>query len=401
MPRKAPRTPKYRHYKPKDLAVVRIEGHDQYLGKYGSPESRERYDRLIAEWLSNGRTLPPRCGGSNSRSCSASSGLSMDELLLAYWKFAQGYYVKTGKPTDHIYAVRQALRSLRELYGRTPATDFGPLALRAIQDKLVRSGLSRGTINDRVKKIKQIFKWAASRELVPITVYQALATVPGLKKGRTLAREPEPVSPVAEDIMEATVKHVGPVVVDMVRIQTLTGCRPGEICILRPCDIDRSGEVWEYRPESHKTEHHGRERVVLIGSKAQAILMPYLFRPADAYCFSPREAVQKQNEKRRAARRTPMTPSQARRRRKAKPKRAPGERYTRDSYRRAIHRACDLAGVERWSPNRLRHTVGTQIRKQFGLEAAQTVLGHLRADVTQVYAERDHELARKIMRKIG
>ena len=47
--------PSYRHYKPKDLAVVRIDGHDRYLGKYNSLESREKYDRLIAEWLGNGR----------------------------------------------------------------------------------------------------------------------------------------------------------------------------------------------------------------------------------------------------------------------------------------------------------------------------------------------------------
>jgi hypothetical protein len=39
--------PKYGHYKPKDLAVVRIDGHDHYLGKYGSPESWEKYHRLL------------------------------------------------------------------------------------------------------------------------------------------------------------------------------------------------------------------------------------------------------------------------------------------------------------------------------------------------------------------
>jgi hypothetical protein len=41
--------PKYRHFKPRDLAVVRINGRDHYLGQYGSPASREAYARLIAE----------------------------------------------------------------------------------------------------------------------------------------------------------------------------------------------------------------------------------------------------------------------------------------------------------------------------------------------------------------
>ena len=54
-----------------------------------------------------------------------------------------------------------------------------------------------------------------------------------------------------------------------------------------------------------------------------------------------------------------------------------------------------------WSPGQIRHTAGTQIRAQFGLEAAQAVLGHAKADVTQVYAERDLAKARASMAEIG
>ncbi len=55
----------------------------------------------------------------------------------------------------------------------------------------------------------------------------------------------------------------------------------------------------------------------------------------------------------------------------------------------------------RWSPNRLRHSAGTEIRKRFGLEAAQVILGHASANVTQVYAERDLQKAVEIMREVG
>ena len=55
----------------------------------------------------------------------------------------------------------------------------------------------------------------------------------------------------------------------------------------------------------------------------------------------------------------------------------------------------------RWSPNRLRHSAATAIRRQFGLEAAQVTLGHASADVTQVYAEGDSEKAAEVMRLIG
>ena len=88
------------------------------------------------------------------------------------------------------------------------------------------------------------------------------------------------------------------------------------------------------------------------------------------------------------------------------------ERYNTNTYRRAIHRTVELANRKRkeagadnmlpkWSPNRLRHSAATEIRRQFGLEAAQVTLGHATADVSQIYAERDLSLAMHIMRKIG
>jgi integrase len=79
--------------------------------------------------------------------------------------------------------------------------------------------------------------------------------------------------PVADEITHATLEHLPDVVADMVRLQRLTGMRPAEVCIVRPCDIDQSNDVWAYRPESHKTEHHGRERAIPVGSRGQEILL--------------------------------------------------------------------------------------------------------------------------------
>jgi len=172
--------------------------------------------------------------------------------------------------------------------------------------------------------------------------------------------------------------------------------------MIRPCDLDRSGAVWEYRPESHKTEHHGRERVVFIGPKAQQVLQSYLLRSAESYCFSPVESEKGRRADRHGCRKTPIScgnrPGSNRKRR---PKRAAGDRYDTHAYRRSIHRACDKAAVDRWSPNRLRHAAATEIRKRFGLEAAQVTLGHAAADVTQVYAERDLAKASSVMQEIG
>ena len=79
----------------------------------------------------------------------------------------------------------------------------------------------------------------------------------------------------------------------------------------------------------------------------------------------------------------------------------PGLRYTRHSYRVAVQRACKRAGIPAWSPRQLRHTRATLIRQAYGLEAAKAVLGHADTKITEIYAERDLELAMRIMREIG
>ncbi len=54
--------PAYRHFKPRNRAVVTLGGHDFYLGKFNSPESHNEYDRLVAEYLAAGRTIARQTG---------------------------------------------------------------------------------------------------------------------------------------------------------------------------------------------------------------------------------------------------------------------------------------------------------------------------------------------------
>lgn len=56
--KKEPQTPKYRLHRASGQAVVTLDARDFYLGEYRSAESRAAYDRLIAEWLTNGRRCP-------------------------------------------------------------------------------------------------------------------------------------------------------------------------------------------------------------------------------------------------------------------------------------------------------------------------------------------------------
>jgi integrase len=331
------------------------------------------------------------------------------------------------------------------MYGDEPATAFSPSKLRAIRARWVEDGICRHQVNLRVGRLKRVFKWGVSEELVPVAVWQALCTVQGLQAHRTEAVESKRIEPVPDERVTATLAFLRPQVRDMVEVQRLTGMRPGEVCQLRLREIDRTGQVWEYRPARHKTAWRGKERVVFIGPRVQAILSRYANADPDAYLFSPREAVDQLHRERGENRVTTYYASrQGWQQRTAHPKRRPGERYTVTAYGQAIRRACarafrlpdylrrrrvklndghrrwETAGEWRarvgpagvaeaatwrdrhtWHPNQLRHAAGMDVRKAYGIEAAQVILGHSRANVTEVYAERDLDRARRIKAEIG
>ena len=123
--------------------------------------------------------------------------------MAGYWSFSQSYYVKDGQSSGQLPGIKVTLRMVREVYGRTLARDFGPLALKALQGRRIGQNLSRRYINDNCERIKRMFKWGASQELIPVQVHQGLTTVPGLKRGRIQAREADPILPVEEADFQA------------------------------------------------------------------------------------------------------------------------------------------------------------------------------------------------------
>ena len=421
--------PRVRHHKGRRQEYVCYQGKQIYLGKIGSAEARENYRRFINELTAAGMVSFDCSSQDASPGPSAEvphphehlgvpRDLAVVELAAAYLDHAVEYYQKGGKPTGHLSQVRVAVGALDKLFGDLPARQFGPLRLEAMQRQFIADGKSRRYINDLIHVVRRVFKWGASKEMLPGSVYEALRTVSGLKRGRSKARETTPVGPVDDATVQATLPFLPAVLADMVRFERLTGCRPTEACIVRPCDVDKSGEIWIYRPATHKVEHHGRARIVFIGPKAQDLLRPYLLRAAQSYCFSPAESEREHNAERREARRSRRTPSQrARLRDRRGGHGRAGDCYTKNSYNRAVRRACDKADlaahkarteisaderiVPRWTPNQLRHSAGTEIRKHFGLEAVQVVLGHAEADVSQIYAEIDLNRGIEVARRIG
>jgi len=394
-------TPSYRLHRPSGQAIVRIAGKDLYLGRHGSPESKERYAALVADYLT--------AGAIRAAAPDAPALPTVNEIIAAYWQHLEraGRYMKAGEPTTERGWIRDALRALCQLFGECVAAEFGPKKLHALRVWMIEDAqrrgrvLSRTTINGRVRRIVRVFRWAVGMELVPSSVWHGLQAVPGLRRGESSqVRESSGVPPVAWKDVEATLAHVGRVVGAMIQLQWFTGMRPGEVCSIRAVDVDRSGDVWVYRPPRHKTQHHGQVCERLLGPRAQALLTPFLRRGPETFLFSPEESEAERNERRRRARVVSMWPSHERR---FRPQGAEhiGACYTVASYRRAVERACSRAGIASWSPNQLRHARATEGRRRYGLEAAQVTLGHASADITQVYAERDRDLARRVALETG
>lgn len=371
MPReKNPCTPKFRIHKATGQGYVVLNGHAHYLGRADLPATEQRYHQLIAEWLAAGRQ-PPVAG----------AGVTVNVLLARYWLHARDYYRDAaGQPTTQLHVLRSAIKPLRELYADSRAADFGPLALKAVRQRMIELGWSRTTVNQAVSRVKQVFRWAVENELVPGRVHHAVQAVAGLRRGRCAAREPQPVGPVPAALIDA-VKPFGP--------------------------------------------------------RAQAVVRPFLQRPVGAPLFSPAEALAERRAARHRQRRTPLScgnrPGSPR---TAAPAWQPGDAYSVAAYRRAIAYACDRAFPppaplarragetvrqwqdrlqsaqlwerlqawrrdHRWHPHQLRHNAATELRREFGVETARVLLGHRSPAVTEVYAEIDRAKAVEATLQVG
>jgi len=420
MPPKQPtRIPKYRLHKPSGLAVVRLNSRDIYLGQYNSTESRQKYGRLISEWLANNKLPIPE-----GEPADASNDLTINELVLGYLDFANQYYVNNGEPTGEVQNLKDALKPLVELYGRSQVTNFGPRALKTVRQAMIKADLSRKVINDRINRVRRIFKWGVENQLLMPHLLEGLRAVAPLRPGRTAARETKPIEPVPEDLIGPVLDVASRQIAAMIKLQLLTGMRPGEVTIMRTSDIDMTGSVWIYMPISHKTQHFGRNRVIYLGPQAQEVLKAFVLSKLNGYLFSPQDVVAEYRQRIRDEAQYPR-PERKLKRGNKKNKRAPREKYTTKTYARAIEKACDRAfppphelqdkdltaeqnkllnqwrKQHRWSPNRLRHNAATRLRKEFGIEAARVILGHSSESTTEIYAEIDNKKAADIMSKIG
>ena len=339
-----------------------------------------------------------------------SSGVvrNIADLTTDYMVYAREYY----RASREAQSIQYAITVLADMYPQMAPEDFGAPQLKAVQTHLVKKGLARTTVNRYVSAIRRMFKWAVVEGHVPASVAYGLACLPNLKRGRSKAPEPRQVVPVEQADFEAILPHMPPVVRDMAQVQALTGMRSTEVCNMRPADVDRSEDVWVYRPKQHKEAFRGHVREVALGPRCQAILTKYMDRGDNESLFSPTENMAAVFAERHANRKTPLScGNKPGSHLKDDPKTQPGDRYDKDTYGRAVARACNAARraaktkdepiPQRFTPHQLRHSFGTLVRDRFGLDEAAAVLGHADVSMTQHYAKLRREKAVEVAKQIG
>ncbi len=400
MPRPKAPLPKIRFHLSGN-AIVTICGRDYYLGKHGSPVSFARYAILIRDYQANGMTAPPDISSSELVSLTEGfeSGLptvhledepiTIKHLMASYNAHAETVYETSPAEQSRI---KQICDEIELHEGSTIVAKYGPKKLKDQRDRWVKSGKCRKYCNRLTCLVVRIFGWGVSEELVDETTWRALMSVTPLREGKTAAPESDARVPVSLDDVRKTIPELSPMLRAMVRIHVATGMRPTELCTIRPMDIDKAGPEWLYKPPHHKNKSKGQDRVIPILGDAKDALIDYMNRAADSYCFCPSESVAQWQAKKRSNRRSKVQPSQEDRS-KENPLVQPGDRYTQDSYRRAIHRACKRAGVKQWFPYQLRHLNLTEVRDALSAEHAQAIGGHSRIDMTNVYAKAKVEKA--------
>lgn len=312
----------------------------------------------------------------------------IDALCDGYERFANACYRNPdGSPATAAVRAAAALRRARDMFKGRCAGDLSHADTLRLRDSMAAAGFARTTVNSYMAVWRQMVAWALDEGIIPAQVAAELSVARPLKPHRSAARETEPVRPAPEADVEAALRTMPPNLSAMARVQRLTGMRPGEVCAMRWSRIDRDGPLgtWVYRPQRHKESFRGLPRAVAVGPRAQRLLLAARAEGEDL-CFSPKRAVAERMRERRAARKTPVQPSQRDRRDPAAIRR-PGDEWNPKAYARAVRRACEAAGARPWHPHQLRHSFGTEVRRRFGLAAARAALGHSAgAGVTDRYS---------------
>lgn len=315
-----------------------------YLGRSGSAEAEAAYRRVVRSIIDTGEPFVEP---------SKVTCRFLADRFMVHTK--QSFPAESSEPK----AYERAMALLAESLGGELAESITPAKFASMRDSWAKAGKSVRTVNKHHNQVLAAFRWGVTVELVPASVWHALQAVARLKPRRSPAKDPREIGPVEWARVEAIRDYVRPQVWAIILVQWHTGMRSGEVLAMSP------GEIIDgmYRPGRHKNAWRGHVREIPIGPKCREILAPWIAGKA------------------------------------AGEKIFPG--YSAQSYGRAVGRACESAGVPHWHPHQIRHAYATRVRALYGLDAAQAILGHKHARVTEIYAAKSSGLAKMVAEDIG
>jgi integrase len=377
------------------------------LGPWGSEQASIEYERVLTRLRADKSAAPPPLG---SAPTSVAADLTVAEALVRYTEYIDRYYVNPdGTPTGTADDIKITLGYIRRLFAHLFLREFDVRCFKAVRQALVDDGRVRNQVNRRAGMVRSFIRWCVAEELpVAIGVLERLRAVRALASGRDGVPEGEPRAPADPATVEKVLPLLSKPVAAIIGLLRLTGARPSEILNLKPCEIDRTGDMWTLTPTRHKGSWRGKARVIYLGPAARTLLTPWLLKTPgpDAYVFSPARFTAEKNAERSANRKTKRWPSHMKRNQR-KRKGAIGKRQPRDHYSHlavscAVRRACKKAKVTPFTPYELRHLRASEIREQYSLEHVRAVLGHSFAGMSDHYSKAaDKALAAKVSAEAG
>lgn len=288
-------------------------------------------------------------------------------LIDTYIRHCETYYRRrSGEPTREHLNMRSVLDRFAHFAGEaSPAGKINKHQVRAWLDQLSTPAedLSRGYCNACLARVRRFVRWATDLDYLPASIDAELRSVKPLPPFRSRARETEPVQAAPLDQVRSILPFLPRLARDVVQLLMLTGARVGELLDATNSTLHVDDKGPRLVLTQHKTAHRHRSRVIPLTPAALAIVERY----ARPLC--------------------PMDPIFA-------PPRRTSKRYSPDSLRATIKRACARAKVKPFTPHQVRHAVAAKVRSARGLDAACALLGHAHVSMTEHYAPLAFEHAR-------
>ncbi|GHT28891.1 integrase [Planctomycetales bacterium] len=291
-------------------------------------------------------------------------------------------------PSNDRRSVHHFTKAFELLVGLFPSdkplpdtSTFKPGYLIWYKRSLIEQGYAKSQVKRYIKVVKQVFSWAATPrydegtwDILPTMVSASLIAEMKMIKVTDAdnCRENPLRLDVAYEYIQAVMDYVSPIIEAMMRVQYLTGMRPGEVCTMKVGDIKKTkaefgnhyrlwdGENWLYVAAEHKTKKYIGERQFAIAMEEQEILEPYLAgKSASDFVFSKTS------------------------------KRGFGKPFTTDEYGRYIKRTIEKYELEKFTAHQIKHSAVSDTSEKHNRDKARALAGHTSETMTARYDHSD------------